>query len=169
MFTHKKRICFEQARLYFSAKFRSAIRKQSYIFWGVIPETKILTFLYVAIISNYEWIQDLQRKRWLDSIINSMDMSIISSIMVCLYVCLCVCMYNSTGFPGCSVVNNLPANAGDTGLVPGSGRSPGGGKWQPTPVVLLGKSHGQRRLLGYIHGVAKEWDKTQQVNRNNNV
>ena len=27
------------------------------------------------------------------------------------------------GFPGCSVVKNAPANAGDTGLVPESGRS----------------------------------------------
>ena len=27
------------------------------------------------------------------------------------------------GFPGGSVVKNLPANAGDTGLIPGSGRS----------------------------------------------
>ena len=34
------------------------------------------------------------------------------------------------GFPGGSVVKNLPANAGDTGdvgLIPGSGRSPGVG------------------------------------------
>ena len=31
------------------------------------------------------------------------------------------------GFPGGSVVKNPPANAGDTGLIPGSGRSPGGG------------------------------------------
>ena len=31
------------------------------------------------------------------------------------------------GFPGGSVVNNLPANAGNTGLNPGSGRSPGEG------------------------------------------
>ena len=34
------------------------------------------------------------------------------------------------GFPGDSVVKNLPANAGDTGdlgLIPGSGRSTGGG------------------------------------------
>ena len=30
----------------------------------------------------------------------------------------------STGFSGGSVVKNLPANAGDTGSVPGSGRSP---------------------------------------------
>ena len=29
-------------------------------------------------------------------------------------------------------------------------------KWQPTPVFLLGKFHGQRSLTGYIvHGVAK--------------
>ena len=28
------------------------------------------------------------------------------------------------GFPGDSVVKNLPANAGDMGLTPGSGRSP---------------------------------------------
>ena len=29
-------------------------------------------------------------------------------------------------------------------------------KWQPTPVFLPGKSHGQRSLLGYIvHGVVK--------------
>ena len=28
------------------------------------------------------------------------------------------------GFPHGSMVKNLPANAGDTGLIPGSGRSP---------------------------------------------
>ena len=31
-----------------------------------------------------------------------------------------------TGFPGGSVVKNLPANAGDEGSIPESGRSPGG-------------------------------------------
>ena len=30
------------------------------------------------------------------------------------------------GFPGGSVVKNLPDNAGHTGSIPGSGRSPGG-------------------------------------------
>jgi len=29
------------------------------------------------------------------------------------------------GFPGDSEVKNPPANAGDIGLIPGSGRSPG--------------------------------------------
>ena len=52
-------------------------------------------------------------------------------------------------FPGGSVVKNLPANAGDTGLIPGSGRFPWRRKWNPTPVFLPGESHGQRRLAGY--------------------
>ena len=37
--------------------------------------------------------------------------------------------------------------AGDAGLIPGLGRSPGEGKKQPTLVILPGKSHGQRRLV----------------------
>ena len=32
------------------------------------------------------------------------------------------------GFPDGTVVKNLPAIAGDAGLIPGSGRSPGEGK-----------------------------------------
>ena len=35
------------------------------------------------------------------------------------------------GFPGSSVVKNLPANARDTGSIPGLGRSPGGGYGNP--------------------------------------
>ena len=35
------------------------------------------------------------------------------------------------GFPGSSVVKNLPANTGDMALVPGSGRSPGEGNSNP--------------------------------------
>ena len=39
-------------------------------------------------------------------------------------------------------------------------RSPGGGKWQPTPVSLPEKSHGQRSLAGYSprgHKVGHNW------------
>ena len=35
------------------------------------------------------------------------------------------------GVPGGSVVNNLPANAGDPNLIPGSGRSCGEGNGNP--------------------------------------
>ena len=48
-------------------------------------------------------------------------------------------------FPGGAVVKNLLANAGDAGdqgLIPGLGGSPGGG-------------HGERSMVGYCPGVAK--------------
>ena len=35
------------------------------------------------------------------------------------------------GFPGGSLVKNPPANAGDVGLIPGLGRSPGVGNGNP--------------------------------------
>ena len=52
------------------------------------------------------------------------------------------------GLPGGSVVKNPPANGGDEGSIPRSGRSPGE-ETQPTPVFLPGEVHGQRRLVGY--------------------
>ena len=41
------------------------------------------------------------------------------------------------GFPGDSVVNNLPVNAGDMGLIPRSGRSPGEGNGNPIQYSCL--------------------------------
>ena len=66
---------------------------------------------------------------------------------------------SSRDFPGGPVVKNPPANAGDVGLIPGSGRSPER-KWQPTPVCLPGKFHGQRSLAGYSPWACKESDMT---------
>ena len=40
-------------------------------------------------------------------------------------------------------------------------------EWQPTPVTLPGKSHGQRSLAGYSPWGHKELDTTQQLNDNN--
>ena len=39
--------------------------------------------------------------------------------------------HSSTGFPVASVVKNPPANAGDVGLIPGLGISPGEGNGNP--------------------------------------
>ena len=36
-------------------------------------------------------------------------------------------------------------------------------KWQPTPVLLPGKSHGQRSLVGYSPWDCKESDTTEQL------
>ena len=40
-------------------------------------------------------------------------------------------MVTRKDFPGGAVVKNLPANAGDASLIPGSGRSPGVGNGNP--------------------------------------
>ena len=50
------------------------------------------------------------------------------------------------------MAKNLPANtgdAGDSGSIPGSGRSPGEGNGNPLQYSCLKKSHGQRSLAGY--------------------
>ena len=41
------------------------------------------------------------------------------------------------GFPGGSVVTNLPDNAGDMNSIPWSGRSPGGGNGNPLQYSWL--------------------------------
>ena len=51
-----------------------------------------------------------------------------------------------------SVNKESASNAGDTGdvdSIPPLGRFPWKRKWQPTPVLLLGKSHGHRSLAGF--------------------
>ena len=52
------------------------------------------------------------------------------------------------------------------GLIPGSGRSPGEGQWQPTPVFLPGESHGQKSLMGYSPWDHKESDTTEVTEHN---
>ena len=48
--------------------------------------------------------------------------------------------WKAKGFPGDSVVKNLPANAGDMGLIPRLGRSPGVGNTNPLQHSCLGNS-----------------------------
>ena len=53
----------------------------------------------------------------------------------------------TTGFPNGSDSKACACNAGDPGSIPGSG--PWRRKWQPIPVLLPGKFHGRRSLVGY--------------------
>ena len=53
------------------------------------------------------------------------------------------------GFPCGSVVKNLPANAGDVGLIPGLGRSPEAGNGNPFQYSCLENSMEKRSLVGY--------------------
>ena len=70
------------------------------------------------------------------------------------------------GFPVGSMVKNLSANAGDTGLIPGSGRYPGEGNGNLL-VFLPGKSHGQRSVMGYSLWSCKESDMTEHTHIQN--
>ena len=66
-------------------------------------------------------------------------------------------------FPSWLSGKESACNAGDTGdvgLIPGSGRSPGG-KWHPTPVFLPGEFHGQRRREGHSSWGRRELDMTE--------
>ena len=67
------------------------------------------------------------------------------------------------GVPGGSEVKASASNAGDPCSIPGLGRSPGEGKWQPTPVLLPEESHGGRSLVGYSPWGCKESDTTEQL------
>ena len=61
---------------------------------------------------------------------------------------------------GSSVVKNLPANSGDMGLIPGLGRSPGGGNGNPHQHFCLENPMDRGAWQARIHGVAKESDMT---------
>ena len=64
------------------------------------------------------------------------------------------------GFSDGAVVNNLPANAEDTGdvsLMPGSGRSPGVGNGNPLWYSCLENPVDRGAGQGIVHGVPKSW------------
>ena len=64
------------------------------------------------------------------------------------------------GFPGVSVVKNLPVNAGDLGLIPGLGRSPGEGNGNPLQYSCLENPTDRGAWQATIYGVKKESDTT---------
>ena len=60
------------------------------------------------------------------------------------------------GFPGVSVVKNVPAsagNAGDVSSIPGSVRSPGEGNGNPPQYSYLGNSIDKGAWWATVHGV----------------
>ena len=64
------------------------------------------------------------------------------------------------------MVKNLLANAGDEGdlgLIPGSGRSPGGRNGNPLQYSCLENPRGQRSLVGYSPRGHKESDMTENT------
>ena len=61
----------------------------------------------------------------------------------------CITVTILRGFPDGSDGKASACNVGDPGSIPGSGRSPWRRKWQSTPALLPGESHGWRSLISY--------------------
>ena len=70
---------------------------------------------------------------------------------------------NCLGFPGSSAGKEFSCNAKDLGLIPGLGRSPGGGHGNPLQYSCPENPHGQRSLAGYSPWGCKELDMTEQL------
>ena len=64
------------------------------------------------------------------------------------------------GFPGSTVVKNLPASPGDAkdmGLISELGRSPGVGNGNPLQYSCLENSMDREAWQATVHGLAKRW------------
>ena len=64
------------------------------------------------------------------------------------------------------MVKNLPANAGDVrdaGLIPGSGRSPGGGHGNPLQYSCLENPMDREAWWATVHRVTKSWTRLKRL------
>ena len=67
----------------------------------------------------------------------------------------------TVGFPHSSVGKDSACNAGDSGMIPGLGRSPGEGNGNLLQYSCLEKSPGQRSLARGLHSMGwQELDTT---------
>ena len=67
------------------------------------------------------------------------------------------------GFPVGLDGKESACNAGDLGLIPGLGRSPGGSHGNPLQCSCLENPHGQRGLVDYSPWGRKESNTTEQL------
>ena len=65
------------------------------------------------------------------------------------------CLMSLKGFPGGSAVKNLPAKTGDTGSIPVSGRSPGGGNGTPLQCSCLGNLMDREAWRDAVHEITR--------------
>ena len=106
----------------------------------------------------WRWkIQGGKTKNLRKSLLHKLKYTIIRELKSRWWICLLkISVSNGSGFPGGSVVKNLPANAGDsraTGSIPESGRSPGEGNGHPLQYSCLENSMDKEAWWATVHGV----------------
>ena len=77
-----------------------------------------------------------------------------------MYLCVCIsmCMYiYIKGLPWWLSSKESTCNAGDTGSIPGLGRSPGEENGNPLHYSCLGNPMGRGAWWATVHGVQKSW------------
>ena len=67
------------------------------------------------------------------------------------------------------MVRNLLTNAGDVGLILGSGRSPGEGNGNLLQYSCLGNPMDRGAWWATVYGVTKELDTTSQLKKQNRI
>ena len=70
---------------------------------------------------------------------------------------------HNMGFPGGSDGKESTCNAGDTGLIPGSGRSPGEGNGYPLQYSCLGNPTDRGARRATVHGVSDSQTQLRSV------
>ena len=88
----------------------------------------------------------LPRSTSQDIVTCSLEWSFFFSFFIFIYL---------SGLPHGSLLRNPPANAGDVGSIPGSGRSPGEGNGSPLQYSCLEKPMDRGALQAAVHGVMK--------------
>ena len=74
-----------------------------------------------------------------------------------------------SGFPGGSDSKESACNAGDPGLIPRSGRSPGEGNDYPLQYSCLENSMDKGAWQATVHGVTKSHTMTEQLSLTHEV
>ena len=83
-------------------------------------------------------------------------------VLISIVIFLCRCYFSYHFLSTCGSDSKESAcNAGDPGLIPELGRSPGEGNGNPVQYPLPGESHGQRSLAGYNPWGHKELEMTE--------
>ena len=87
-------------------------------------------------------------------------------LLACGNSSLCLHIYR-TGFPGSSDKKESSHNAGDVGLIPGSGRSPRGGHGNPLQYSCLKSSKDRAAWRAMVHG--SQWIKHYHASNTSNL